>query len=38
MVKGMGKRASGVCFILDVGALLDAQTKASLSEPSPLRV
>jgi purine-binding chemotaxis protein CheW len=38
MVKGMGKRASGVCFILDVGALLDAQSpKPVLSEPSVVR-
>jgi purine-binding chemotaxis protein CheW len=37
MVKGMGKRASGVCFILDVDALLDAQLKPSSIAPSAAR-
>lgn len=29
MVKGMGKRANGVCFILDLNALLDTQVTAT---------
>ena len=37
MVKGLGKRASGVCFILDVDALLDAEQKTNTPEPSALR-